>query len=302
MKPKLSKIAFALVLAVTASAAQSKKLDTAQIDEFTGLKGKLNEQEGVYKVSSPRTDLKISVDRWEMPPFMGLTSWAAFMPGMKDGVMVMGDLVLMQDEVNPVMSAALDAGLQVTALHNHFFFDEPKVYFMHIGGEGTVEQLANGVKLALAKQKEVRAAKPAPVRLFGSAFAPSANSITGGAIEGILGAKGQANNGMFKIVIGREAKMPCGCQMGKEMGVNTWAAFAGSDDDAVVDGDFCVLEDELQPVLKSLRKEAINIVAIHHHMTHENPRFLFLHYWGKSKAESLARSLKHTLDAQKAVK
>ncbi len=277
-------------------------LDTAKIEQLTGLKGSLNPEEGVFKVTAPRGDLPIRVDGWRMPPFMGLTTWAAFIEGRKAEAMVAGDLVLFEDEVNPVMSAALNAGLSVTALHNHFFFDEPKVYFMHIGGEGTVEKLANGVKLALAKQKEVRAAKPAPVRLFGSAFAPSANSITGGAIEGILGTKGQANNGMFKIVIGREAKMPCGCAMTKEMGVNTWAAFAGTDDDAVVDGDFCVLEDELQPVLKSLRQEAINIVAIHHHMTHENPRFLFLHYWGRGKAESLARSLKHTLDAQKAVK
>src|SRR4051794_30038367 len=137
MNGKMSKIAFVfLTIALSASAAESKKLDTAQIDELTGLKGKLNEQENVYKVCSPRTDLKISVDQWQMPPFMGLTSWASFMPGMRDGAMVMGDLVLMQDEVNPVMSAALDNGLQVTALHNHFFFDEPKVYFMHIGGEG----------------------------------------------------------------------------------------------------------------------------------------------------------------------
>src|SRR5437764_3084437 len=125
MNNKMSKIAFAFSIAVAASAAESKKLDTAQIDELTGLKGKLNEQENVYKVSSPRTDLKISVDKWQIPPFMGLTSWAAFMPGMKGEAMVMGDLVLMQDEVNPVMSAALDNGLQVTALHNHFFFDEP---------------------------------------------------------------------------------------------------------------------------------------------------------------------------------
>src|SRR6266404_1124853 len=162
MKSKLSKIAFVLVLAATAFAAESRKLDTAQIDEITGLKGKLNEQEGVYKVSSPRTDLKISVDKWEMPPFMGLTSWAAFMPGMKEGAMVMGDLVLMQDEVNPVMSAAFDNGLQVTALHNHFFFDEPKVYFMHIGGEGDTATLAKGVRAALDTVKRIRAADSQP--------------------------------------------------------------------------------------------------------------------------------------------
>src|SRR5216684_8622907 len=162
MKPKLSKIAFALLLAVNASAAQSKKLNTSTIDQLTGLKGKLNEQEHVYKVSSPRTDIKVSVDKWEMPPFMGLTSWAAFQPGMKDNAMVMGDLVLMQDEVNPVMSAALDNGLQVTALHNHFLFDEPKVYFMHIGGEGDTAMLAQGVRAALDTVKKIRAANPQP--------------------------------------------------------------------------------------------------------------------------------------------
>jgi rhodanese-related sulfurtransferase len=209
--------------------------------------------------------------------------------------------VLFEDEVNPVMSAAFDGGLSVTALHNHFFFDEPKVYFMHIGGEGTVEKLAGGVKAALMKQKEIRAAKPQPGHTFGSAFAPGANSITGKPIDDIFGTKGQANNGMFKVVIGREVKMPCGCAMTKEMGVNTWAAFAGADDDAAVDGDFAVREDELQPVLRSLRHDAVNIVAIHHHMTHEEPRILFLHYWARGPAKKLADSVQRALLVQKGV-
>jgi hypothetical protein len=276
-------------------------LDTAKIDQLTGLKGTWNEAERVHKVSQPRNDLPISVDGWTMPPFMGLTSWAAFTEGVKSEAMLTGDLVLFEDEVNSVMSAALDAGLSVTALHNHFFFDQPRVYFMHIGGEGTTDQLAKGVKAALAKQKEIRAAQPQPAKVFGSAFAPARNAITGATIDTALGTKGQANNGMFKVVIGREVKMPCGCAMTKEMGVNTWASFAGTDDNAVVDGDFAVLEDELQPVLKSLRRGGINIVAIHHHMTHEQPRMLFLHYWGRGSVDSLTRSLKQTLDAQKAV-
>jgi hypothetical protein len=289
--------AFAL-LPMSARAA----LDTNRIEQITGIKGAWNATEGVFKVSVPRTDLPVTVDGWKMPPFMGLTTWASFIEGKEVEAMVAGDFVLFEDEVNPVMSALFEQGVGVTALHNHFFFDEPKVYFMHIGGEGTVEKLASGVKAALAKQKEIRAAQPQPTRVFGKAFAPATNSINGARIEEILGVKGQANSGMFKVVIGREAKMPCGCAMTKEMGVNTWAAFAGTDDNAVVDGDFAVLEDELQPVLKSLRAEGVNIVAIHHHMTHEEPRILFLHYWGKGNAESLARSLKKTLDAQKAVK
>jgi hypothetical protein len=277
-------------------------LDTNRIETLTGLKGSWNAAEGVFKVTAPRNDLPVTVDGWKMPPFMGLTTWAAFIEGKQAEAMVAGDLVLFEDEVNPVMSALFEHGVGVTALHNHFFFDEPKVYFLHIGGESTVEKLAGGVKAALAKQKEIRTAKPQPARVFGSAFAPTTNSITGKTIKDILGVKGQANSGMFKVVIGREAKMPCGCAMTKEMGVNTWAAFAGTDDKAVVDGDFAVLEDELQAVLKSLRAEGINIVAIHHHMTHEEPRILFLHYWGKGRAESLAGSLKKTLDVQKSVK
>lgn len=275
-------------------------LDTNQIEEIIGLKGTWNSAEEVFKVSQPRTDLPITVDGWKMPPFMGLTTWAAFMAGKKAEAMVAGDMVLFEDEVNPVMSALFRHGLSVTALHNHFFFDDPKVYFMHIGGEGTVKQLASGVKAALEKQKEIRGQIPRPSRVFGQAFAPSANKIDGARLEEILGAKGQANNGMFKVVIGREAKMPCGCVMTKEMGVNTWASFAGTDDNAVVDGDFAVLEDELQPVLKSLRSSKINIVAIHHHMTHEEPRILFLHYWCKGPAETLAKGVRKALETQKA--
>lgn len=273
-------------------------LDTARIEQLTGLKGALNQQEGVFKVTAPRNDLPISVDGWKMPPFMGLTSWAAFVEGGKAEAMVAGDLVLFEDEVNPVMSAALDSGLSVTALHNHFFFDEPRVYFMHIGGEGALETLAGGVKAVFAKQKQIRAEHPQPAKLFGAAFAPASSSITGKIVDETLGTKGQASNGMFKVVIGRETTMPCGCKMTKEMGVNTWAAFAGTDDNAIVDGDFAVLEDELQTVLKTLRAGGINIVAIHSHMTHENPRILFLHYWGKASTAELAATLKTALETQ----
>jgi hypothetical protein len=273
-------------------------LDTAKIESLTGLKGTANEAEGTFKVTAPRADVKISVDGWQMPPFMGLTTWAAFKTGVKAEAMCAGDLVVLEDEISPVMSAALDAGLSVTALHNHFTGDEPKVYFMHIGGEGTVAALAGGVKAALAAQKKVRAASPVPQRVFGKAFAPDKNAITAAPLDAALNTKGTSKDGMYKAVIGRTAKMPCGCDVGKEMGVNTWAAFGGTDDNACVCGDFCVLEDELQPVLKSLRKEGINIVAIHHHMTHEQPRYLFLHYWGKGSAAKLAAGLKATLATQ----
>jgi hypothetical protein len=292
----------ALLVFSLSSSSLLAALDTNRIQQATGLKGAWSAAEGVFKVTAPRTDVPITVDGWKMPPFMGLTTWAGFIEGKKAEAMIAGDLVLFEDEVNPVMSALFEHGLDVTALHNHFFFDDPKVYFMHIGGEGPLDKLASGLKAALARQKEVRSAHAQPARLFDKAFAPSANSISGSRIDEILGTKGQANNGMYKVVVGRSTKMPCGCEMTKEMGVNTWAGFAGTDDNAVVDGDFAVLEDELQPVLKTLRSEGINIVAIHHHMTHEEPRVLFLHYWGKSNAGALAHSIQKALEAQKAAK
>jgi hypothetical protein len=285
--------------AVGSSAAQGIKLDTARIESVTGLKGTLIEQEGVFKVTSPRADVKVAVDGWQMPPFMGLTSWASFQAGEAGKAMVMGDLVLFQDEVNPILSELLDAGLEVTSLHNHFFFDDPKVYFMHIGGEAPAEQLAKGVRRALDKVTEIRGRTPVPSRGFGGPPLPQASTISGKVVEDVLGVKGQAKDGMFKVVIGRTAKAACGCEVGKEMGVNTWAAFAGTDDNAVVDGDFAMLETELQGVLKALRKAGIDIVAIHHHMASETPRFLFLHYWGRGRAEALARGVKTALDTQK---
>jgi hypothetical protein len=196
------------------------------------------------------------------------------------------------------MSALLDSGLAVTALHNHFFFAEPMVYFLHIGGEGECELLARGVRAALDVVEAIRARSPTPARGFGGKPLPEKSSIDPAPLEAILGVEGQSRDGLWKAVIGRKVSMPCGCEAGKEMGVNTWAAFAGSSDNAVVDGDFAVLEDELQPVLKALRRSGIHIVAIHHHMTGETPRMLFLHYWGKGAAEELARALKRALEAQ----
>ena len=291
-------LAAALFIMATAT-AQAAELDTAMIEQATGLKGQMNEQEDVFKVSQPRDDVKVMVDGTPMPPFMGLTSWAAFKPGTKEQTMVMGDIVLLQDEVNPAMSAALDNGLAVTALHNHFFYDEPKVYFMHIGGEGSAEALASGVRRVLGKAKEVRAAAPQPGRGFARKPLHASSSITAAPLVDIIGAKPAEKDGMVKFTIGRTTKMPCGCEVGKEMGVNTWAAFYGSDEHAIVDGDFVTFEGELQPVLKALRSNGINVVAIHNHMEDETPRAIFLHYWGIGPAKELAGGVKAALDAQK---
>jgi hypothetical protein len=281
-----------LSFATIASAAAA--LDTARIDEITGLKGKLNDKEGVYRVSFPRADVKVAVDGWTMPPFMGLGTWAAFTQGSHSEAMVMGDTVLFEDEANPVMSVAFDNGLSVTALHNHFLFDHPKVYFMHIEGEGTTAQLATAVRKVYDKIKEIRAANPQPKDSFSAGLLPEKSSISAEPLNAIFAMSGEANNGMVKFTIGRPATMH-GVKIDKDMGVNTWAAFAGTDDNAVVDGDFAVSEDELQPALKALRMAGINIVAIHSHMTHENPRILFFHYWGRGKAKDLAAGIKGAL-------
>ena len=285
-----------ILAAIFAAAAVSAPaaLDTAKIDNLTGLKGKLNEKEGVYRVSFPRSDVKVAVDGWTMPPFMGLGTWAAFTQGSHTEAIVMGDTVLFEDEANPAMSVALESGLSVTALHNHFFFDHPKVYFMHIEGQGTAEQLATAVRKVYDKIKEIRAANPQLKDSFGGTAWPEKNSISPEPLNKVFGMSGEVNNGMVKFTIGHPATMH-GVKIDNAMGVNTWMAFAGSDDNALVDGDFAVTEDELQSALKAIRVGGINIVAIHSHMTHEQPRILFFHYWGRGPAKKLAEAIEGAL-------
>ena len=229
-----------------------------------------------------------------MTPPMGIASYAAFMKaGAK--TMVMGDTTLLEDQVNPVMSVALDNGLEVTALHNHFFWDSPKVMFMHIGGMGDEEKLATAVGKVFAKIKETSDGKG---QIPKADLDPAKTSLDPKNIEGIMGAKGQLGNGVYKITIGRTTKMG-GHEVGNAMGINTWAAFVGSDQQAVVDGDFVMLEKELQSVLKALRGAGINVVAIHNHIETESPRIVFLHYWGVGATTDLAKGLKAALDTEK---
>jgi hypothetical protein len=239
-------------------------------EQLTGVKGELNEKEGVFKVSVPRTDLQITTAGVKMNPGMGLTSYAAFMKaGAK--TMVMGDTALLEDQVNSVMTVALDSGLEVTALHNHFFWDSPKVMFMHIGGMGEEGKLASAVGKVFAKIKEGSGGNGQIPKVD---LDPAKTSLDPKNIEGVMGVKGQMANGVYKITIGRTTKMG-GHEVGNAMGINTWAAFVGSDQQAVVDGDFVMLEKELQAVLKTLRGAGINVVAIHNHIETESPRVSF---------------------------
>lgn len=293
-------VPFAMAAPVTtktpSGAAQSSGQQTVYqtIESLTGAKGVFNEREGVFKVSIPRTDLRVQVAGVKLNPAMGLTSWAAFKLGGEQA-MVMGDLVLLEDQVNPVMSVALDNGLAVSALHDHFFWDQPKVMFMHIGGEGRVEDVATMVGKVFAAIRQTSGGKgPKPM----ARIDPAKTTLDPAKIELILGTKGQLKDGVYKVTLGRTTTMH-GQEMGAAMGVNTWAAFAGSDKQAVVDGDFAMLEEELQPVLKALRTADIYVVAIHNHMIMESPRIVFLHYWAIGSTEQLARGLRAALDAQR---
>lgn len=268
--------------------------DASQFEKRTGLKGTYNQAEKVFKVTFPRTDINVAVDGFTLDPFMGLTSWAAFTPIGNEQWMVMGDLVLFEDEVNPVMTSILDNHLEVTALHNHFFFDHPKVYFMHIAGVGPLETLSKGIARAMETVKQVRVQFPNIRHSFSSSNRSKENTITAKRLESIFQLSGLARDGMVKFIFGRKAKMG-GIEFGQEMGINTWAAFGGSDDNAIVDGDFAVTEEELQAVLKVLRAGKINVVAIHNHMTMEQPRMIFLHFWGEGHAEDLARTIKKAI-------
>lgn len=282
---------------VSFSKEDAEKLDAEKIGAAAGTKATTT-PDGVVRIAWARTDVAVKVDGMPLKPFAGLGSWAAFTP-TKHGAMVMGDTVVFQDEVAPAMDAAFAAKLEVTGLHNHFFFDEPKVYFMHIGGQGEPEKLAAGVKSVWDAIKAVRKKTEKPATRFAGEV-PNAGMISAEKIDKILRQKSQTQDGVVKVTINREGSMH-GTKVGGSMGLTTWAAFSGSDELAAVDGDFIMTAEEVQPVLRALRKSGIHIVALHNHMVGEQPAFYFTHFWGKGKAAELAESLEAALDAQAAV-
>jgi Domain of Unknown Function (DUF1259) len=273
---------------------KSSSLNADQIGRTVGVKA-TTAPDGVVRVAWPRTDVSVTVDGMPLKPFAGLGSWAAFTP-TAHGAMVMGDTVVFQDEVSPAMDAAFAHGLEVTGLHNHFFYDEPKVYFMHIGGTGEPEKLGAGVKSVWDAIKAVRDKHPGPAKGF-LGDTPKAGTVTAAPIESALGHKSESQAGVVKVTIGREGAMH-GVKVAGSMGLTTWAAFSGTDDLAAVDGDFIMTAAEVQPVLRALRKGGIHIVALHNHMIGEQPAFYFTHFWGKGKSAELAASLRAALDAQ----
>lgn len=256
----------------------------------------------VVRIDWSRNDVAVKVDGMQFPPAAGLGSWAAFKPiGKGEDAMVMGDTVVFQDEVDAAMDAAFARGLSVTALHNHFFYDEPKVYFMHIGGHGSAAQLAAGVKAVWDAIRHVRATNAEPAKQFAGAVPEPNGSIDAKRIESITGLKAVTNpGGVVKISTGRTASM-YGTEIGGSLGLTSWAAFSGSDELAVMDGDFIMTADEVQPVLKALRGSGLHIVALHNHMIGEQPAYYFTHFLGKGPATKLANGFKAALAVQEQV-
>lgn len=247
----------------------------------------------VLKVNIPRNDLSVTVANVKTPTPFGFGGWIAMTKGQGMDVM-MGDLVLTQDEVNPVMSALLDNGLEVTALHNHFFWEEPRVFYMHVHGHGSPADLARRVKPA--------------IDLIGKnsrgATAPTPSAAGGGGLDTaklvkIVGHEGEQAGSVYKITVGRDDLhiSDMGAPINARMGLNTWAAFVGTNENAAIAGDVAMKANEVTPVLKALRKNGLDVVAIHHHMTGSEPTIFFLHYWGTGPADTLAAGFKAALDA-----
>jgi Domain of Unknown Function (DUF1259) len=264
--------------------------------DYAGVLKTLNKQgdykDAVLKVNVPRNDLKVVVDGVATPTPFGFGGWVALTKGTGGMDVMMGDLVLTENEVNPVMSALLTNGLDVTALHNHFFFDTPRVYYMHVHGHGSAADLATKVKPALDL---IGAKPPADATANGRAINGTLDST---ALAKIVGYQGEQTGPVYKITIGRPdiPLKEMGASINGRMGLNTWAAFYGNDADAVIAGDVAMLDREVTPVLKSLRSSGIDVVAIHHHMTSTQPQVIFLHYWGKGPAQKLATAFRAAVD------
>lgn len=265
-------------------------LDIEVIKRELGMDGK--EHEGEFKITIPQNDLNVTVDGFKIIPPMGLGSWVAFTPTSKNP-MIMGDIVVTEQDLKPVQQEVIRQGLTITAIHNHFVRNEPDVMYMHIGGMGDEDSLARKVKAVLDKVAEVRGGDPAAHEA-----AEVQNTLDTAMINRILGYTGDMNRGVYKITIGRPDVdlKDHGTKVSTFLGFNTWASWQGTPEKAAVAGDFTMLADEVAPVIKALVENDIEVVALHNHMVHEEPRIFFLHYWGVGPAEKLARGLKAAID------
>jgi hypothetical protein len=256
-------------------------------------------KDNVLKVNIPRSDLRVTIRQRPAPIPFGFGGWVAFTKAADGMDVMMGDLVLTEDEVNPVMSAVLNQGLQVTALHNHFFWEQPRMLYMHVHGMGRAAEIATKLKPAIDLiNQAMQRAPAAPAPAGAPATSPVTAALDGAALAKIVGHPGEQNGPVYKITIGRSdvTVREHGAVINARMGLNTWAAFAGTPADAMVAGDVAMLESELPQVLRVLRANSIDVVAIHHHMTDVTPTIVFLHYFGTGQAETLARAVRAAVD------
>jgi hypothetical protein len=273
--------------------AQDMPADYQQVLTVLGKQGDF--KENVLKVNIPRNDVRVTVAGVPTPTPFGFGGWVAFTKASDGMQVVMGDLVLLQEEVNPVMSSLLQNGLEVTALHNHFFWDEPRMFYMHVHGHGQTAALAAKLKPAIDLIGAGSANRPQ------TTAAPAAGTpppIDGARLAKIVGTPGEQSGAVYKITIGRSDLhlTEMGAPINARMGLNTWAAFTGTDDKAAIAGDVAMLAEEVTPVLTALRQNGIDVVAIHHHMTGTEPTIYFLHYWGTGAADKLAGAFKTAID------
>jgi len=278
-----------LLLSATTTLAQDVPSEYQDVLKILDRKGDFKTR--VLKVNIPRNDLKMTIQGFPTPTPFGFGGWIALTKATDGSDVMMADLVLLQEEVNPVMSALLDNGIAITALHNHFFWDDPHVYYMHVHGMGKAEELAKRVKPGLDLIGHVTPSAATPVSSGGT-------PIDSAKLAKIVGHEGEQTGPVYKITVGRDdlGMKELGATINARMGLNTWAAFVGTQEDAAIAGDVAMLESEVTPVLKALRKNGLDVVAIHHHMTEDRPFVIFLHYWGRGPAEKLAGGFKAALD------
>lgn len=296
------KIALVLFCGLTLKSVSGQDLPQDYQEVLTMLAKKGDYKDHVLKVNIPRNDLKVTVAGVQTPTAFGFGGWVAMTKGDGDMDVAMGDLVLLEDEVNPVLSALLQNGLEVTALHNHFFWEHPRIFYMHVHGHGKATELARQLKPALDLISHVaRGSESDPPSVAATKFKPVEVVEDKLDLEGLqksIGHKGERTGPVIKFTIARDdlKVREMGALINARMGLNTWAAFVGTDENAAVAGDVAMLEAEVNAVLKALSSHRLNVVAIHQHMFGTQPQIIFLHYWGTGPATQLAEGFKAALN------
>jgi hypothetical protein len=284
--------------------------EIAAIEAAMGKKGTYKEAEALHTTSLPRNDLKIRVKGEAVPISFGFGGWASIKKTV-DGksAMLMSDTVLLQEEVNPLISAAHANGLEVSAIHNHFFYEEPRIFYMHLHGMGAPAELAKKFVATIRQSKISPANQPkttasAPSAQSGNTAAGATSPPTAKkafdipALDAIVKHIGTENGPTYKYTVGREdlTVMAMGVELTQSIGLNSWASFAGTKEKAHIAGDIAMLEPEVNPVIAALRRNNLEVVALHNHMLGDDPRMIFLHYYGQGEASALARGFRAALD------